>query len=95
MKITRDDARRIAALSALEFGESELDRVAGEMSRILDYVDQLDAVDVSGIAEERNPEARPLRPDEVRAADLEGGVEANAPSMLHAHFVVPKVIGGE
>ena len=41
MKITRDEARRIAALAHLEFDDDALDRMAAEMTKILTYIDQL------------------------------------------------------
>jgi Asp-tRNA(Asn)/Glu-tRNA(Gln) amidotransferase C subunit len=41
MKIDRDEAKRIAGLAHLEFDDAGLDRMAGEMTKILSYIDQL------------------------------------------------------
>jgi len=93
MKITLDEARRVAALASLDFSEDELERMAGDMSRILDYVDQIEATDVSGVVDEGSGIAVANRIDEVRPSRVAVETDGNAPSMLHGHFVVPKVIG--
>lgn len=95
MKIDRNEVRRVATLASLEFEESDLDRVSVEMSAILDYIDQLREVDVTGVSDLVAEGEGSLRGDETSACLPLGPVEKNAPSMLHAHFVVPKVIGGE
>ncbi|HSP34990.1 MAG TPA: Asp-tRNA(Asn)/Glu-tRNA(Gln) amidotransferase subunit GatC, partial [Thermoanaerobaculia bacterium] len=88
-KIDRNEARRIAALAHLEFDEAGLDRMAGEMTKILGYIESLP-----------NPESRipnlesrtPLRDDVVRpSVDLDA-VARNAPEWEDGFFVVPPVI---
>ena len=51
MKIDRAEARRIADLAHLEFDDAALDRLAGEMTKILSHIDQLNEVDVEGFEE--------------------------------------------
>ena len=93
MKITRDEARRIADLAHLEFDDASLDRLAGDMSEILGFIEQLgDATsspDLGGL----KPAATQMREDEVRPSLPRDVVEANAPSWSNGFFVVPKVIG--
>ena len=48
-KLTRDQVIRLAALSKLHLTESEIKKFQAELSRILDYVDMLENVDVSGL----------------------------------------------
>ena len=88
MKITREEARRIAGLAHLEFDESSLDRLAGEMTQILGYIDQLRDVDVSL---QSDPET-PFREDAVTASLDRDAVAANAPLWENGFFIVPKVI---
>ena len=91
MKITRDEARRIAALAHLEFDDDALDRMAAEMTKILTYIDQLREVE----AEDRQDSlssTTPLRNDVVRPGVDRDAVERNAPAWRDGHFVVPKVI---
>jgi len=94
MKIDRDEARRVAGLAHLEFDEPGLDRMAGELTKILTYIDQLREVDVEGF-EERDATVTPFRADEPRPAVDRELVAANAPAWRDGFFVVPKVIGGE
>ena len=77
MNITRDEARRIADLAHLEFDEASLDRLAGEMTKILAYIERLP--DVPG--GEATESSAPLREDEIGPTLAVG-----------SFFIVPKVI---
>ena len=94
MKIDLDEARRIADLAHLEFDDAGLQRMAGEMTKILTYIDQLREVDVEGF-EERDAMVTPFREDQPRPSIDREAVAANAPAWRDGFFVVPKVIGGE
>ena len=77
MNITRDEARRIADLAHLEFDEASLDQLAGEMTKILAYIERLPDVP----ADELPVASAPLREDAVR------------PTLpVRDFFIVPKVI---
>jgi aspartyl-tRNA(Asn)/glutamyl-tRNA(Gln) amidotransferase subunit C len=93
MEITRDEARRIAELAHIEMDEPTLDRMAGEMTKILTYIDQLSEVDVEGFEEPAAREATPMRADTPHASVDRALVERNAPAWADGFFVVPKVIG--
>ena len=93
MKIDRAEARRIADLAHLEFDDAALDRLAGEMTKILSYIDQLSEVDVAGFDERDAGEATPMRDDEPRPSIDRQLVAGNAPAWSDGFFVVPKVIG--
>lgn len=47
MKLTREDVLKLARLSRLTLSEDEIAQYQKELSEILAYVEQLDAVDVS------------------------------------------------
>ena len=89
MKITRDEARRIAELAHLEFDDPGLERMADEMTKILSYIDQLREIEGST---DRSVGATPLREDVSRQGIPREAVERNAPAFRDGHFVVPKVI---
>jgi len=91
VKITRDEARRIAALAHLEFDDDALDRMAAEMTKILTYIDQLREVEAEDRQDSLSP-TTPLRNDVVRPGVDRDAVERNAPAWRDGHFVVPKVI---
>jgi len=48
-KLTREDVLKLARLSRLELTEAEIDEFRGELSEILQYVEQLQGVDVSDL----------------------------------------------
>ena len=48
-ELTRDDVIHLASLAKLALTDDEIERFRGEISRILDYVEQLQAVDISGL----------------------------------------------
>jgi len=94
MEIDRIEAKRIADLAHLEFGDAALDRMAAEMTTILSYIDQLRDVDVTGFEVIAASEATPMRADVAHASVERSAVAANAPSFsADGHFIVPKVIG--
>ena len=93
MKIDRHEARRIADLAHLEFDDAGLDRMAGEMTKILSYIDQLREVDTTGFDESSESDSTPMRADEPRPSLDRDAVARNAPSWSDGFFVVPKVIG--
>jgi len=91
VNITRDEARRIAALSHLQFDDDALDRMAADMTKILSYIDQLREVEIEH-RQDCLSSNTPLREDVVRPGVDRDAVERNAPAWRDGHFVVPKVI---
>ena len=92
MKITVEEARRIAALAHLSMDDAALGRMAEEMTRILSFVDQLAEADTSGVAAAAE-QPTPMRADEPRPSLDRDLVERNAPQWADGFFRVPKVIG--
>ena len=99
MSIDRGTVAKIASLARIEMGEDELARMAPELSNILDWVEQLGEVDVSGVQPMTAviPNTLRLRDDVVDADPMTAGgkreaVLANAPAAEHGFFGVPKVI---
>jgi aspartyl-tRNA(Asn)/glutamyl-tRNA(Gln) amidotransferase subunit C len=48
-KLSRDDILKLARLSRLELTEEEITQFAAEITSILEYVDQLQQVDITGL----------------------------------------------
>ncbi len=48
-KLTREDVLKLAQLARLELSDAEVEEYSAELSEILQYVEQLGAVDVSGL----------------------------------------------
>jgi len=95
MALSVEEVRRIAALARLQLEPGEEARLAGELSAILDYVRQLEELDVSGVEPMTHAlaaESTPLRPDEVQASLPPEKALANAPSREGTCFKVPRII---
>jgi aspartyl-tRNA(Asn)/glutamyl-tRNA(Gln) amidotransferase subunit C len=94
---TRSDVEAIAALAQLELSAEELDLFARQLAEILEYANQVQQIDTSGIP----PTASVVvgheadRPDDVRPSLEVTEALANAPDAAHVSgfFKVPRVIG--
>ncbi len=92
------DARTVheaAALSRLEVDPSEEGRFVRELQSILAYVEQLQALDVSGIEPTSQVGAgvkTPLREDRVVPSDVREEALAQAPDRDGDYFRVPRVV---
>lgn len=94
MPIDKQTARRVAHLARIEVAESDLDRVAAELSGILGFMEQLREVDIEGVEPMTSvtPMALPLREDRVTAGAEPARILANAPDPRRGFFAVPKVV---
>lgn len=93
-KITADDVRKVAQLARLELPEETISTYTGQLERILDYVDQLQAVDTEGVS----PTTRAVevinatRDDRVVATDVREELLDQAPQRDGDFFRVPKIL---
>lgn len=99
MSVDKATVAKIASLARIRMDDAQLERMVPELNGILQWVEQLGEVDVSGIAPMAAviPNTLRLRDDVVDADPLTGGgkredVLANAPAAEHGFFGVPKVI---
>ncbi|MEL6486673.1 MAG: Asp-tRNA(Asn)/Glu-tRNA(Gln) amidotransferase subunit GatC [Pseudomonadota bacterium] len=99
MSVTKNEVAKIAHLARINMSEDELDQMVPELNNILQWVEQLGEVDVTGVEPMSAviPNTLRLRADEVDADPQTGGdkrdaVLANAPAAEHGFFGVPKVI---
>ena len=93
-KITADDVRKVAQLSRLNLPEETIATYTGQLERILDYVDQLQAVDTEGVP----PTTRAVevvnvtREDAVVSTDVREELLDQAPQREGDFFRVPKIL---
>ena len=94
MAIDRVEAARIASLARLAIPEDELDRVAAQLSQVLEFVARLDELDLSRCEPATfAPEGEPLRRDEPDGRTLPPGTAmAGAPEAEADYFLVPPVL---
>ncbi|MGE3311990.1 MAG: Asp-tRNA(Asn)/Glu-tRNA(Gln) amidotransferase subunit GatC [Limisphaerales bacterium] len=86
--------RYVADLARLQLSPEEEQRLSQQLGNILGYVEQLKAVDVTGV--EPTSHAFPLvnvsRPDEPRPGISREEALANAPLKSNGLFMVPKIV---
>jgi aspartyl-tRNA(Asn)/glutamyl-tRNA(Gln) amidotransferase subunit C len=94
MSVDAATVRHIAKLARIAVTDDEVAALAPELSNILGWVEQLQEVDVSGVAPMTAviPNALRLREDAVTDGGIRDQVLANAPVAEHGFFAVPKVI---
>jgi aspartyl-tRNA(Asn)/glutamyl-tRNA(Gln) amidotransferase subunit C len=94
MSIDKATAARVAHLARIRVEEAELDALAEQLSGILDWVEQLQQVDVEGVEPMTSvtPMTLRRRADEVTDGGIRDKVLANAPASREGFFAVPKVV---
>ena len=94
MAIDTDTARKVAKLARIRVEEGDLPALAGKLSGILGFMEQLNEVDVTGVEPMTSvtPMRLKQRADVVTDGDIQGQVLKNAPDAREGFFSVPKVV---
>jgi aspartyl-tRNA(Asn)/glutamyl-tRNA(Gln) amidotransferase subunit C len=94
-KLTREDVLNLAALSRLRLSEEEIEKLRDELSRILDYVETLDKVEISGLEPTYQVTGlqNVFRPDEIKDYGYKTeDLLKNAPAIQDGQFKVKRVL---
>ncbi|QTL02578.1 Asp-tRNA(Asn)/Glu-tRNA(Gln) amidotransferase subunit GatC [Aquabacter sp. L1I39] len=94
MSVDQATVRRVAHLARIAVREEELSALQGELNAILQFVEQLSALDVSGVEPMTGvvPQNLPMREDVVTDGHYPEKILANAPEAEGGFFTVPKVV---
>ena len=94
MAVDKDTVAKIARLARIRVSEDQQEALAGELSNILGWVEQLSELDTEGVEPMTSVVAMtvPLRDDVVSDGDRRDEILANAPEAAHGFFAVPKVV---
>lgn len=95
-KLTREDVLKLARLARLDLTEEEVEEFRDELSEILQYVEQLQSVDVDGLKPTNQVTGLTdvTRPDEIR--DYGYKVEKlleNVPAIKDNQIQVKRMLG--
>ncbi len=92
MSISLEQIKHLAHLSRLEFSEEELKEMQGDMGKILDFVAQIDALDLSGIEPltQMSDSVNVMREDQTKGMIEKEEALKNAPDANSDYFRVPK-----
>ncbi len=84
----------MARLARIQLEDSEIPPLVGQLARILTLIEQMNAIDTTGV----EPLAHPLelaarrRVDTVTESDQRAAFLAEAPQAQDGHYLVPRVI---
>ncbi|HHZ88323.1 MAG TPA: Asp-tRNA(Asn)/Glu-tRNA(Gln) amidotransferase subunit GatC [Chromatiaceae bacterium] len=94
MSLDSSDVKKIAHLARLGISDDAVPEYATELSRILELVEQMNAVDTSAVSPMAHPQdvVQRLRPDEVTETDNRDGFQGVAPATEDGLYLVPRVI---
>jgi aspartyl-tRNA(Asn)/glutamyl-tRNA(Gln) amidotransferase subunit C len=94
MAIDRDEIARIAHLARLEVSDQMASHTAEELTRILDFVGTMNAVDTSGVTPMAHPldAVQRLREDQITEEDRRDDFQACAPAVEDGLYLVPRVV---
>ena len=94
MKLTLDDVRRIAHLARIEIDAQAAREVHAKLESIFAMIDQLQAVDTTGIEPMSHAQdvVLTLREDKVTESDRHEDYQKVAPAVADGLYLVPRVV---
>ena len=94
MSITPETARKVARLARIRVEDADLPALARELSGILNFMEQLNEVDVEGVEPMTGvtPMRLKRREDVVTTGGMPEKILSNAPDAREGFFAVPKVV---
>jgi aspartyl-tRNA(Asn)/glutamyl-tRNA(Gln) amidotransferase subunit C len=92
--IDRTLIQHVAKLASLSLSDTDVDRFASELRRIVGYIEQLDSLDTRDVPPTANVsvDRAPGRPDEVAPGLNRDEVLAQAPEVESDGFAVPAFV---
>ena len=99
MSLTLNDIARLSKLAQLDLNDQQADDALDKLNSIFALVEQMRAVDTSGVAPLSHPIAAwkddvalSLRPDKVTESNRRDDYQKPAPATQDGLYLVPKVI---
>ncbi|WP_291490376.1 Asp-tRNA(Asn)/Glu-tRNA(Gln) amidotransferase subunit GatC [Desulfurella sp.] len=92
--ISKQELKKLESLAKLKFDDSELEKFNNQLNDILNYMKELDELDLSNIEPLSNilSSVNFFREDKVDKTFGIQDILKNAPQVFERQFVVPKVI---
>ena len=94
MKIDIKTIEKLASLSKLSFTKEELDLISKDMSKMVDFINQLDEIDTEGVEPliHVNEGFNSWREDEIGEMLDQKEALSNSPIKDSTYFKLPKVL---
>lgn len=92
--VDKKTVERVLALARIEVAGEQKDYLAGQVAKILDYIDKLKELDVENVEPLRgmHVEQGLTRADQVKPVDCRQDILANAALTESGYIKIPKVI---
>ncbi len=97
MSLDLKDMEYLCALAKIAPKKQDLSIYAGQCAKIIDYFNELDALDTSAVEPLYNPCEHTIlfREDEVFQKRTRDEILQNAPQTDDVYFIVPKIVEGK
>ena len=94
MSLSNDQVGHIARLARIALSDTELDATRAKLNGIFELIEQMQAVDTTGVEPMSHPQEVPprLRADRVTETDRRDAFQKVAPQTEAGLYLVPKVI---
>lgn len=95
MKVDNELLAKLEKLTSIKVDEDKKEQMKEDISQIIEFVQNLNDIDVSGVEETISPISggTPFREDiAVSSKEISDIVIKNAPKSENNHFVVPKIL---
>jgi aspartyl-tRNA(Asn)/glutamyl-tRNA(Gln) amidotransferase subunit C len=94
MSLDKDTVKNIAYLARIRVNDDKLEPLAGELSTIMGWIEQLQELNTDGVEPMASVAAMdlPQRRDVVTDGNCRDAVLKNAPDAEDGFFAVPKVV---
>ena len=94
MSVDKKTVRHIATLARIALKDEQVEPMVNELNNILSWVEQLEEVDIAGVAPLTSvvEQSLRMRDDVVTEGGQADALMANAPQSEENFFVVPRVV---
>ena len=94
MSINKDEIKYLSLLSRMDIDKNEIKDVEEKLSKIIDFVDQLQTISTDDIEPMAHPlnQSQRLRMDEVTEINDRENIQKNSQQIEKGMYLVPKVI---
>ena len=94
MALNKREIRDIAFLARLTLKGSEINDVHEKLTKIINFIDQLQVVNTEGVDPMAHPlnQTQRLRNDQITDINQRYKIQNNAPEVSDGFYLVPKVI---
>ena len=94
MSINEDEIKYLSLLSRMDIDKNEIKDIEEKLTKIIDFVDQLQTISTDDIEPMAHPlnQSQRLRIDEVTETNDRENIQKNAQQIEKGMYLVPKVI---